>query len=479
MASVKSFTVNLDLEKKGFISGLQEAMGSFQGFSTAIKGAAAAFVGGKVFGTLVTDYMNYNSVLSNSTNLMKYNVQETDALGRVLHSLGGDTNTVINGLNSLNKGLTEAKFNKGALLEVSRLYGISFMKSNGAMMNAEELLRSLTSQMSRYDAQTRVAIMNQLGLEPPLQNAIALGTAELDRRIARQKQLNATTERDIQIAGTYETAWLELREAFGGLWKEISRGLLPILTKLMNMLTGIVMQLREWKADGILIFTLLTTTAGVFVRALWPILAMIGRILGATRVLSGAFGAFLRFLPLIANPITAAVTGVVLLVGAVRDLYYYFTGGKSAVGELIEKFPALKGVIEPLRPVVMKIKEAFDAILDLIKNPSWDSLSKVFEKIWELVTIVFNQTVDRIKSFLQTIGRYISKIPFINRIMGSDPQPMEVLPPEITTQNNAKSVVQNNTINQNINGASPNAVKNQTSAALHNSIDNMNIMVAR
>lgn len=189
MASVKSFTVNLDLEKKGFISGLQEAMGSFQGFSTAIKGAAAAFVGGKVFGTVVTDYMNYNSVLGNTTNLLKYNVQETDALGRVLHSLGGDTSTVVNGLNSLNKGLTEAKFNKGALLEVSRLYGISFMKSNGAMMNAEELLRSLTSQMSRYDAQTRVAIMNQLGLELPLQNAIALGTSELDKRIARQKQL--------------------------------------------------------------------------------------------------------------------------------------------------------------------------------------------------------------------------------------------------------------------------------------------------
>lgn len=479
MAAVKSLTVNLDLEKKGFISGLQEAMGSFQNFSTAIKGAAAAFVGGKVFGTLVTDYMNYNSVLGNTTNLLKYNVQETDALGRVLHSLGGDTSTVVNGLNSLNKGLTEAKFNKGALLEVSRLYGISFMKSNGAMMNAEELLRSLTSQMSRYDAQTRVAIMNQLGLELPLQNAIALGTAELDRRIARQKQLNITTERDIQIAGTYETAWLELREAFGGLWKEISRAVLPTLSKLMNALTAIVMQLREWKASGVLIFTALATSAAVFTRALFPVFAMVMRVLGAARMLSGAFLFFGRLLPLISNPIGAAIAGVILLVGAIEDLYNYFTGSKSAIGELIDKFPALKAVVEPLEPIVMGIKKAFDSLVDLIKDPSWENLTKVFENLWNVAREVMSLIINNIKTFVKSIGDYIRKIPFIGRIMGSDDTPSEVVPPEVASPANNKSIVQNNTINQNINGASPNAVKNQTTQALHNSIDNMNIVAAR
>ena len=162
---LKQFRIVFGVDTKPLDSGVQKAESTLKRFGRVFNSIAATYFSYKIMQGVINGFAEFNTKLGHSTSLMGYNIENISAMGGALKRFGGDTQSVINSLNALNSGLQDAKFGGGALIDVAKRYGLSISTSNGKLMSAEQLLKSLSYQLQRYDKQTRVAIASQLGLD--------------------------------------------------------------------------------------------------------------------------------------------------------------------------------------------------------------------------------------------------------------------------------------------------------------------------
>ncbi|WP_299546057.1 hypothetical protein, partial [uncultured Helicobacter sp.] len=199
---LKEFKIVFGLDNKELESGIKESSSSLKNF-------------GKLFGGIVATYFsvgvfNFNNELRYNIDLLGGDSEKITALGGALKRFGGDTNSVISAMNSLSGALEEAKNGGGALIEVSKKYGIAF----NPFASAESTLESLSKQMGNFSKQQRKAIAEQLGFDRALTIAFADGGKELGKLIEKQKEYGATTEEDLKISKEFSYSFLDLKDIF-------------------------------------------------------------------------------------------------------------------------------------------------------------------------------------------------------------------------------------------------------------------------
>ncbi|HDZ5042723.1 TPA: hypothetical protein RTG66_001560 [Campylobacter jejuni] len=503
---LKQFKIVFGLDSKDLDNGLKKSENNLKSFGKVFGGIVSTYFTYSIFKEVIEGFADFNVQLSNSLALTGGNIEKVSAFGNALKRFGGDTQDVVSSMESLNSAMQEAKFGGGALVEVAKRYGVWV----SPFQDSEKAIISLGKQLSKYDRQTRVTIGRQLGLSDSIIRAFADGGTELEKLIQRQKELGTITEDDVKISNNFSNAILDLEDMFNALIRDISRLVLPIITKVVNLFTDFVEYIRKHKQLVIAFF------AGLAI-ALSPFLVVLTKI---------AIASVTAFAPFYA--VVAVITAIAI---AVEDLYYYFNGWDSATGELVKKFPALAYVIEPLKPLVMGIFETFYKIVELLKNPSWDNFKGVLQSIGKLfinaiklpleaisnivdylsqkfpmlatllkplkiiveaIKNTFDLILDVINSFsieplinqftnfkneISNIGSNIlDKINPLNWF-GDDDKKMSSIPqaPAIPSQNvannNSNTYNINNNINQNITSATPVQLANQTNQHLINSIN--------
>ena len=382
---------------------------------------------------------------------MDYSVSFVSNLGGALKRFGGDTNAVINSLDSLNNALSEAKYGGGALIEASKKYGLSITKSNGALMNAEELLSNLSNELNRFDKATRISIISMLGIDKSFLRAFNNGSNELNRLIKKQKELGLVTKEDLKLSNDFNIAWLDLKDSFRAATNIIARYLLPLITKLMEGLAKFINYLREHK------FLVLGLFSGMLL-AMTPLIGAFSKL---------ALVSLKAFSPMLAGGLVIASIGLVL-----EDIIYYFKGWDSVTGDLVAKFPALKSVMEGIRPVVEGIFNIFEKIMAFLRDPSWMGFLNIFVDIGNAVINTIDALVDKTLGMFKGIGGSIGG--FFNGLFGfKKPEAIDTnIPPLPSTNNYANNSYSiTNNINQNITSPTPKALGDST---INNIIDSIN-----
>ena len=219
--------------------------------------------------------------------------------------------------------------------------------------------------------------------------AFADGGKELEQLINKQKKLNIIDPRDEKIAQKFSYALLDLKDIFTALMRDFARVILPSFTKLLNIFTNFIEFLRKHKIFVTAFF------AGILV-ALTPILLTLGKM---------AIASSLAFAPFYA--IGAIIAGLALVF---EDLLYYFQGYESVTGNLVKKFPLLAPLIEPLRSIVLGIYDTFKSIYNLITEPSWDNLSKVFKNVGNVIKSLIEIPIKAVKNIIDGL---IDKFPIL------------------------------------------------------------------
>lgn len=353
---------------------------SMQGLANTLKRLALAYVSMSAFKATLESYTAFNTQLLNANQLLGLETQSLAEMGRAMTRFGGNLESTIGALKSMNSHLQEAKFNGGALVDIARKYGIQI----SAYQKADKALLSLAKQMKGFTLETKTAIMSQLGLDEAMQRALMDGGAELERQIQKQKALGVETDEDIKLTKDFNEAMLDLKDIFSALAREMMRGIMPFLRGLVDKMIFFVDIIRknEIFVKGFFI--------GITI-ALMPILAILAKMAIATLT---------AFAPFIA--IGVAVAGVAAIF---EDLYYYFMGWDSATGELVKKFPHLKKVIDPLKPVIMGIMNVFSKIWALIKNPSWRAFGDTLKSIFTLPMDALQTLAEGLKSWFDSLGQ--------------------------------------------------------------------------
>ena len=386
---LKQFTIAFGLNNTALKNGLKDSENALSSFADTAKRLLGAWVSYEFFKNAISNFSEYTTQLSNAQTITGASIQSINALGGALKRFGGNAESAINAIKSINQHLHQAKFGGGALLEISKKYGLVISK--GA--TAEQTLLNLAKQMGRYDRQTRIAIASQLGLDEAMVRAFADGGKELEQLINKQKELNIIDPRDEKIAQKFTYALLDLKDIFTALMRDFARVILPSFTKLLNLFTSFVEFLRKHKIFVTAFF------AGILV-ALTPILLTLGKM---------AVASSLAFAPFYA--IGAIIASLALVF---EDLLYYFQGYDSVTGNLVKKFPLLAPLIEPLRSIVLGIYDTFKSIYTLITEPSWDNLSKVFKSVGNVIKSLIEIPIKAVKNIIDGL---IDKFPILETVL--------------------------------------------------------------
>ena len=446
---LKQFRIVFGVDTKPLDSGVQKAESTLKRFGRVFNSIAATYFSYKIMQGVINGFADFNTKLGHSTSLMGYNIENVSAMGGALKRFGGDTQSVINSLNALNSGLQDAKFGGGALIDVAKRYGLSISTSNGKLMSAEQLLNSLSRQLQRYDKQTRVAIASQLGLDESLVRAFSNGGAELQRLIDKQKQYGIITAKDVRISDNFNNAVLDLKDSFGGVVKMFSRLVLPLLTKLIKLLTSFVEFMKKHKQFVIAFFSALLI-------AMIPVLAILGKMAVAS---AAAFA-----------PIYAVIGVITAIALVVEDIYYYFMGWDSVTGDLAKKFPLLGKALETIRPIFMAIKQAFSDIMDFLSDPSWDNFINIFKNIGNAIISMIEAPIARVKAILNdmidAVKNFIMDNAIYKLIFGESNNT-----PVVPTSNNTSTTNNNVQVTQNISSATPKALADETKGLLTSQIN--------
>ena len=357
---LKEFKIVFGLDSKPLEQGMKKSENSLKSFGKAFGALAATYLTADIFKSVISGFVDFNLQLSRGLALTGGNVEEVSALGNAMKRFGGNTESVINTMKTMNSHLHEAKYGGGALIEVAKKYGLVISK--GA--SAEQTITKLASQMGRFDRQTRAAIAGQLGLDEAMTRAFADGGKELERLVNKQKALGVVTEKDLKISEQFNNAVLDLKDLFNALMRDFARLVVPLFTKLVDLFYSFVEYVRKHKVLVLGFFVAL-------VIALSPILVILAKMAVAS---VAAFAPFY------------AIIGIITAIAVIfEDIYYYFMGYDSVTGKLVEKFPLLASILNVIKPIVVGIVETFSSLINFITNPSWDNFLNIFKSLGKVI----------------------------------------------------------------------------------------------
>ena len=360
-----------------------EAKNKFSEVGNAIQTAFKAYFSFTALKNLTFDFAKQTNDLADKAELVGAKTGDIEMLGNALARFGGNADDAVGAMKSLNNAVVQLRTGGGAFVEIAKQFGIWVKPTK----DGNEALLQVGKQLGKLSLKNRIAVAQQLGLSDSLVRAFADGGEELTRLLERQKELGAVTEDDVNASKRFNGAWMDLQDTFGAVRRDIARLLLPIATKIIDAITGFVDYLRKHRILVVGFFAALAV-------AMAPVLKSLTLMVIKVMLLAAPF-----------IKLTAIITAVVLIF---EDLYYYFKGWDSATGDLVKKFPFLAKFLEPVRPIVMGIVDAFDKIIEFFKNPSWASFGDILK---EIGAVIANAIAAPFKFISQLLDSLIKEFP--------------------------------------------------------------------
>lgn len=153
-------------------------------------------------------------------------------------------------------------------------------------------------------------------------------------------------------------------------------GLVKSISRIFDLISRFIVAIFR---AGSMINSLVTNTIG------WKA-ALLG-IVGVLAIMNAAF---------LTSPLGLFIAGIVLLVAVLDDLYVYSKGGNSLFGNMLDKFPALKGIMGGFKEFGSAIKAIF--------NNDWTKFDAMLDK-WGLLGDIIKAIVDGIKWIIEAPGK--------------------------------------------------------------------------
>jgi hypothetical protein len=437
--------------------GLQKWMG---GLSLAALGALGA-LGLMLQGTIteMADVNSFAEVVGQSANEI-FSFAKAAMVADV--TLQGWESTV----QSLTGLIGQASLGIGRGAQFFKKYGIEAKNADGSTRGIRDVLKDVADKMQGMDQSERLSMAQRLGIDV---HAIALlkdGSKSFDDFYAAAIAGSNLTDTDFALADNVDKGLAKLKGSFNKILRSLTASALPLLMPIIdaflvvtNSIVGIfnsifvpilrlwgeifgaavqsvvssaqwvTKQISQMKWVLVLLRTALFLVTAGFVRfyavlavqKFIPFLLMLGRvrisltgIRSAAMAASAALGGTLTLTTLVLGAVAIAAL-------VVQDLWTYFNGGDSVVGRLIERFPALKGVIAALKPVIDAVGAALPVIWDAIvigwkaavngiaKGIEWTVdgflwISGVATSVFEGVFAFIKKALDGLKDVMRYLG---------------------------------------------------------------------------
>lgn len=187
-----------------------------------------------------------------------------------------------------------------------------------------------------------------LGLDQSTIYMLQQGRREVEAVIAKQKELGLVSQANIDVAAKYNRSVMDTRDAFRGIFLELSLAVLPALTKFMDLILPAIEYLREH----------IELVKGAAIA-----IAAVAAVMIAPFIVANA-------------AVIAVAAGVAFLIGlfaiAYEDIKAFMNGQSSLIGDILKKWPMVgtvaKAAFEALKLTLWAMIEPFRLIEKLVEK---------------------------------------------------------------------------------------------------------------
>lgn len=361
------------------------------GFAAKALGAltAALSVGGVISSAMAR--ANDIEALHRTSEALGVAIGDLDAFGRAAELAGGDAQGARDSITDMAEKMGEALSDaESGAAKAFKALNIGLKNADGSSKNALEGLLDLAGAVEGLDKTTAVFKIKELGITDNRTVEMVLkGRKELERMLAVQKAQGVVTKEAAERAKAFTEGLNALKGSLNAASNSFFDTLIPALTKAVEWLTKIVDWAGEHKD---LIVGFFIAVAGIVTALYLP--AMIS---AAAATLAATWP-----LLLIIATLGALAAGFALVYD---DVMNFIEGNDSLIGQIFEKYPAVKDV-------VMALIDAFRAL--------WDILTTGAAQIGTFVSNAFMQIVQGIKFAIDYLTEaYGSISEFVANAMGS------------------------------------------------------------
>lgn len=319
--------------------------------------------------------MSLNAVLDNTAALLEkvrdaetvgVDIGDYDALSRTFTSLGVDAEGFRDSMIDLNEAMGEAAADaESGKAKSFQTFGVSLKDSTGQIKATDEALLELADSMSGMSKQQATFQIKQLGItDNKVIAAMLSGRKELERMLKVQKEYGTLSQADAAKVKQFSGAVSELKTMTGHFADEMTIALAPAMTMTVE---GVEILYKFFSE----LFSFLADHEGLIAGILLPVAVVVLPMLTAA-LWSAATAVWAFLAPLLPFIAIALALGLVI-----DDLWTYFKGGESVIGDLAKKFTWLDSFLQ-------NTKELFLDLIEVIKQFA-DNPMKVISGIGDSV----------------------------------------------------------------------------------------------
>lgn len=400
--------VGATVDQASFNKGVSEVDRVAKSVSGLVKAAAAATAATKLLKTafdLTAESRMARQIGISTQNLDKWKTAANVA-GVSANGLVASMSNLENKMQHLKMGQVDMGMAKGL-----GMLGIGY--GDFADMNPEQRMAAVFNQADQMKDQKLAAtlvgdILGQAGLD--YYNSLKLSGKSLSQQLTEAKSLNFVSDRNRQSAARFAAEMKSIQSAGASIAKllgaEIAEQLTPTVNKIKNMLiTNRNAIIRG--VQGV------AKTAGSLINGIVGIVEKVGPMVGG---LIDKFGGLdkvlikvgLGFASWKLYQVAGSVRSIVSAIGGLKgmlsgglkgaglflvleDIMYYFAGGGSVLGDVLEWFDKFKkefALDENFDSMTSSLKKLTEAIVKLLKSMKfdvvgnfWDAIKKGFETL--------------------------------------------------------------------------------------------------
>jgi len=381
-------------------------------------------------------------------------IEAMQELGYIAELNGGSIGSMNSSLESLSKITSEAARGMGSGVETFGMLGLSATDATGRIKSADEMLFEISDSVAGLGTQAeKLEFAQKLGIGSDLLLSIQNGSDAMRKQIQRAKELNFTIgEEGAKEAADYNDSLLDVKTIFKGLSSVLASKLMPIFTKAMLAFKQFFIVNKKIIKSGI------TAFFQRMVKFLSGVVNIGTRVYSVIDVIIQGFGGWENAIMLVVGAFTALNASfliIPILLGLIiEDFVKFQTGGDSAIGALLSKFPKLTESLHILLGWIGKIGEGWKLLfsdeLDNAIEGAGMMLRDISNWFSKLGDQVINFGVKIAESFINPINKgveLLNKIPGLNIGMIGGAQEKNPVPTAAAGQNTS-NITNNQTTNE-------------------------------
>lgn len=385
----------------GIVLGAAAAGAALVSAATAVKGYAAA------------QAMNIAET-QRFADMLDVSFEKLQQLDYAAQAVGGSSQELRGDLERLAKSMSSPI--PGEYNQTLYMLGISARDASGKMRSADEVLLSIADKLQGMSKQRQLQFADRLGLSQTSLRLIQSGRSGIQQLSREASDLGIVLDKEAGAhALSFQKTLTKLQATVQGIGTALTAALLPSLEASVKWFSEWIKANRELIATGIkqvvegvgLGFQLVADA----VKALWSVVQRIlgpftgfTKTLDATRAIAVAVAIALGGMAIAVAawlaPFAAAAAAVAAFVLVLEDLYTYFTGGESVIGDWVKAF---QQAYPNISAVLGKIVDAVQWLINLLA----DVLPPVLKALLVGVEKLFGFWLNNINLLVTAFDKFI------------------------------------------------------------------------